>query len=98
MGAVKEIWLRLQSLTMIQNIMNKFNFDYEGKSHPNYRVEYAAKGGAPSVSSPAIFNNDEEAKEAALEEFPSWQSIGMNTVKVLKYTKQGLEEVFRKVF
>lgn len=97
MGAVKEIWLRLQSLTMIQNIMNKFNFDYEGKRHPNYRVEYAAEGGAPSVSSPAIFNNDEEAKEAALEEFPSWQSIGMNTVKVLKYTKQGLKEVFRKV-
>ena len=97
MGAVKQIWLRLQSLTMIQNIMNKFNFDYEGKRHPNYRVEYAAEGGAPSVSSPAIFNNDEEAKEAALEEFPSWQSIGMNTVKVLKYTKQGLKEGFRKV-
>lgn len=83
---------------MIQNIMNKFNFDYEGKRYPNYRVEYAAEGGAPSVSSPAIFDNDEEAKEAALKEFPSWQSIGMNTVKVLKYTKQGLKEVFRKVF
>ena len=78
--------------------MNKlFNFDYEGKRHPNYRVEYCTEDDAPSVSSPAIFNNDEEAKEAALKEFPSWQSIGMNTVKVLKYTKQGLKEVFKKV-
>ena len=97
MGAVKEIWLRLQSLTMIQNIMNKFNFDYEGKRHPNYRVEYAAEGGAPSVSSPAIFNNDEDAFAAALEEFPSWEKIGMNVVKVLKYTKDGLKEIFKKV-
>ena len=77
--------------------MNKFNFDFEGKRDPNYRVVYETKSGVPSVSSPAIFNNDEEAKEAALEEFPTWQKVGMNTVIVKKYTNQGLKEVFRKV-
>jgi hypothetical protein len=83
--------------TKIQKIMNKFNFDYDGKHYPNYRVEYCTEDDAPSVSSPAIFKNNKEAVAAALEEFPTWKDLGLNVVKVLKYTKQGLKEVFRKV-
>lgn len=75
--------------------MSNFNFDYNGKKHPNYRVEYEKEGGA-SVSSPAIFKNNKEAIAAALEEFPEWIKIGMNVVKVLKYKRSGLEEVFSK--
>ena len=96
-GVVKEIWLRLLSLTKIQMIMSKFNFDYNGNQSPNYRVEYCTKSGAPSVSSPAIFNNDKDAFAAALEESPAWKTIGLNVVKVLKYTKDGLKEIFKKV-
>ncbi len=76
--------------------MDNFNFDYNGKKHPNYRVEYETKSGSPSVSSPAIFKNNKEAIAAALEEFPKWIKIGMNVVKVLKYKRSGLEEVFSK--
>lgn len=74
-----------------------FNFDYNGNRYPNYRVEYENHCGAPSVSSPAIFRNDKEAITAALEEFPEWKEIGLNVVKVLKYTEKGLKIVFRTV-
>ena len=43
-----------------------FNFVYDGKHRPNYRVEYETKSGAPSVSAPAIFLNDADAIESAL--------------------------------
>ena len=76
-----------------------FNFyPIEGtKKYPNYRVEYLQKNGS-SVSYPAIFQSNEEAVEAALKESPDWIKIGLNIVRVLKYGKNGLKEIFRKVF
>lgn len=76
-----------------------FNFyPIEGKKkHPNYRVEYLQKN-VSSVSCPAVFQSDEEAVEAAIKESPDWIKIGLNIVRVLKYGKDGLKEIFRKVF
>ena len=76
---------------------NSFNFDFNGRKHPNYRVEYLAKGGAPSVSCPAIFKTDKEAIAAAMKESPSWIALGMNTIVVEKYRRSGLTEIFRTV-
>lgn len=75
-----------------------FNFfpNEDWEKHPNYRVEYETKKGVPSVSNPAIFSSDGDAIEVALKESPSWKEIGMNIVKVLKYEKDGLKEIFRK--
>ena len=76
---------------------DRFNFIYDFKHHPNYRVDYEAKGGAPSISSPAIFGNDEEAIATALKESPDFLKIGLNVIIVRKYTRKGLKEIFRKV-
>ena len=72
----------------------KFNFVYDGKHRPNYRIEYETKDGAPSVSSPAIFSNDADAIESALHFREDYVKIGLNVVKVQKYTKKALVEIF----
>lgn len=73
-----------------------FNFDYNGKKHPNYRVGYYHKCGY-SISSPAIFQNDREAVFAALREYlNTWKESKFNTIVVLKYTRKGLKEVYRR--
>jgi hypothetical protein len=76
---------------------DRFNFIYDFKHHPNYRVEYETKNGTPSISSPAIFENDEDAIATALKESPDYVKIGLNVIIVLKYEKDGLKEIFRKV-
>ena len=76
---------------------DKFNFIYDGKHNPNYRVEYETTKGAPSISSPALFNSDKEAIETALKESPDYLAIGLNVIIVRKYTRKGLKEIFRKV-
>ena len=74
---------------------DKFNFIYDGKHHPNYRVEYIDEYETFSVSSPAIFSDDKEAVEAALFYLPEWQKLGVNIAIVLKYTNDGLKEIWR---
>ena len=76
----------------------KFNFVFDGKHTPNYRVEYETKSGAPSVSSPAIFANDADAIESALHFRDYYGSIGLNVVKVQKYEKSKCVEIFRLVY
>lgn len=74
-----------------------FNFDYNGKKHPNYRVEYENNSGS-SVSSPAIFKSNREAVFAALRKYlETWKEIDFNTIIVLKYTRTGLKEVYRRI-
>lgn len=74
-----------------------FNFDYNGKKHPNYRVEYYHECGS-SISSPAIFKSDREGIFAALRKYiVTWKSLGFNTIVVVKYTRKGLKEVYRRV-
>ena len=73
-----------------------FNFDYNGKKHPNYRVEYYNKCGN-SVSSPAIFQSDKQAVFAALRHYlNTWKILGFNVIVVVKYTRKGLKEVYRR--
>ena len=76
---------------------DKFNFIYDFKHHPNYRVEYETKNGAPSISAPAIFKSDKEAIATAIKESPGYIKIGLNVIVVRKYTRKGLIEVFRKI-
>ena len=72
-----------------------FNFNCNGGVFPTYRVEYSKKGGAPSVSYPAIFNDDEQAIVEAVNESHDWAKIGMKDIVVLKYEKTGLTEIWR---
>lgn len=74
---------------------DRFNFVYDGKHVPNYRVEFETKNGTPSISSPAIFSNDAEAIETALRNRADYLKIGLNIVIVKKYTKKSLVEIFR---
>jgi hypothetical protein len=83
-----------QNHSIMQN--DKFNFIYDGKHHPNYRVEYENENQTFSVSSPAIFSNDKEAIEAALFYLPEWIKHGVRIAIVLKYTRSGLKEIWRK--
>lgn len=71
-----------------------FNFNYNAGVRPNYCVEYSKKGG-PSVSNPAIFNDDEQAIVEAVNESHDWAKIGMTDISVLKYGKSGLTEIWR---
>ena len=74
-----------------------FNFDYNGKKHPNYRVEYYNSNGS-SISSPAIFQSDREAVFAALRKYLiTWKELDFNIIVVVKFTRKGLKEVYRKV-
>lgn len=75
-----------------------FNFDYNGKKHPNYRVDYETESGAPSVSIPAIFKSNREGIFAALRKYlETWKEIGLNVIIVQKYTKNGLKTIYRRV-
>lgn len=74
---------------------DKFNFIYDGKHHPNYRVEYENENQTFSVSSPEIFSNDKEAIEAALFYLPEWEELDVGIAIVLKYTINGLKEIWR---
>lgn len=73
---------------------HSFNFNCNAGVHPNYRVEYSKKGG-PSVSSPAIFNDDEQAIVEAVNESHGWAKIGMKDIVVLKYGKSGFTEIWK---
>ena len=75
---------------------NLFNFDYGKGIRPNYRVEYE-DGKNFSVSSPAVFDNDEEAVAAAMQHFGGWLKLGVNVAVVRKYTSDGLAEIWRNV-
>jgi len=76
---------------------DKFNFVYDFKHKPNYRVEYHHKCGY-SISSPAIFKSDREAVFAALREYiATWKKSEYNIIVVAKYTRKGLKEVYRRV-
>lgn len=73
-----------------------FNFDYNGKKRPNYRVEYYHECGS-SISSPAIFKSDREAIFAALRHYlDCWKKLEFNLIVVEKYTCKGLKEVYRR--
>ena len=76
---------------------DKFNFIYDFKHHPNYRVEYETESGAPSISAPAIFKNDKEAIETALKYFPEYIEMGLNVIIVQKYVKGSCKQIFNKI-
>lgn len=75
-----------------------FNFfpNDDFKKSPNYRVEYYRVNGT-EVSCPAIFKNDKDAIRTAIEchSILGYEEIGLNCIRVLKYEKKGLREIFR---